>query len=91
MLTSDVQILKLVEKLKELGRIRYDTDFCAEVGISKQHFYNIKKQANGEGKQNYHFTLQHAETICRKYGVDGNYIFGLTDQPFKLKPKAVKQ
>lgn len=88
---SDIQILKLVQVLKDTGCIRFDTEFCAAVGISKQHFRNIKKQDASPGKQNYHFTLQHAETICRKYGVDGNYIFGLTDQPFKLKPKAVKQ
>lgn len=86
MFTSDLQILKLIDLLKDLEVIRFDTDFCEEINISKQHLQNIKAQfKNPDRKQNYHFTAEQIQTICQKYHVDANWILGLTTEPFLKK------
>ncbi|MCZ2084788.1 MAG: hypothetical protein LC112_11000 [Flavobacteriales bacterium] len=86
MFTSDLQILKLIDILKDLEVIRFDTNFCDEINISKQHLQNIKSQLkNPERKQNYHFTAEQIELICKIYGVDANWIIGVTDKPFPKK------
>ena len=87
MFPSDIQILKLVQILKELGKIKFEIEFCEAIGMSKQHFQNIKRQLQSqeEKKQNFHFTAQQIGVICKTYGVDANWIHCITDQVFLVK------
>ena len=85
----DLQILKLIEILKDLGMIKYDTDFCDSVSMSKQHLYNIKSQENM--KQSYHFTAAQIQLICKIYNVDANWVYGFSPKPFRQKQTKSKQ
>jgi transcriptional regulator with XRE-family HTH domain len=71
----DVNINKLIEALKAKGTIRFDTDFCEEIGIRKGNLWNIR---NG----NAHFTVDHIHRICEAYGANPAYIFGFSDDMF---------
>lgn len=88
----DLQILKLIEILKDLGEIKFDTDFCTMIGISKQRLRNIKAQKdNPDLKHNYHFTAAQIETICKVFRADPSFIFGYSTKPFRLKQTKSKQ
>lgn len=71
--TPDHQILLLIEILKELGVIKYGTEFCEAIGLRKQNLTKIK---NGDN----HFTPEHIEKIVKKYKVNANWIFGVGDE-----------
>lgn len=91
--TYDLQILKLIEILKGLGEINFDTDFCTAISISKQHLNNIKRQQKQPETpgQNYHFTAAQIQTICDVFGTDANWIYGFTEKPFRPKLTKSKQ
>jgi transcriptional regulator with XRE-family HTH domain len=79
MYKSDVKIFELMQFLKSLGKIQFDKDFCTAIGMPKQSIARIK-----QGKA--HFTAEHIENICRKYGVNANWIFSIDNQIFtKIK------
>jgi hypothetical protein len=78
----DQRILKLIELLKDNGRIRFDTDFCRDIGMKKQNLYNIKTGRN-------YFTPEHIEQIVKAYKVNANWIFGVSEKIFiKTNTKA---
>ena len=87
MFPSDIQILKLVQILKELGKIKFEIEFCESIGMSKQHFQNIKRQLQNqeEKKQNFHFTAQQIGVICKVYGVNANWIYCISEEVFLVK------
>ena len=76
MQTSDKNILKLIDHLKQIQVIRFDVDFCKSIGLLKQNLANIRKGIN-------HFTPVHIENICKVYNVNANFIFGIDYQVFR--------
>lgn len=75
MYTSDKNILRLIELLIFKKQISFTKDFCQEIGVLEQTISKVKKGEN-------HFTVLHIETICKKYNVNANWIFGLDNQIF---------
>lgn len=75
MYQSDIKIFELIDMLKSMGIIRFDTDFCAAIGIPKQSILRIKKGLA-------HFTAKHIENICTVYEVNANWIFGTSNNIF---------
>lgn len=75
MTNTDRQILRLIEILKEKGIIKYGTDFCNAIGMLKQNLHNVKAGRN-------HFTPDHIEKAVKKYKVNANWIFGMSDEIF---------
>lgn len=73
--TSDKRILRLIELLKFQKKIVTLTDFYKEIGIQRQTVYKIK---NGST----HFTVTQIESICKKYKVNANWVFGLESKVF---------
>lgn len=84
MYTSDKRILQFLEICKSIGVIRFETQFCEKIGISKQQFYQIKK-SNEIQKQNAHFTPLHIENLRKNLNANLDYIFGFSDIPFNPK------
>lgn len=77
MTTADKRILRLIELLIFQNKISSIKDFCEEIGILSQTISKIKKGIN-------HFTAHHIETICKKYNVNANWVFGLESKVFNL-------
>lgn len=75
MKTIDERILTLIEVLKTLKLIRFDTEFCESIEIKKQNLHRIKK---GE----VYFTTKHIDKIIKAYKVNANWIFGTSDKIF---------
>lgn len=73
--TSDTQMLLLIDILKTYKTIRFDKEFCDEVGLLKQNLIKIK---NGEK----HFTAGHIEKAIWSFKVNANWIFGVSDKIF---------
>ena len=75
MYTTDKRILRLIELLifqKQLSSIR---DFCGEIKIFEQTITKIK---NGTA----HFTVLQIESICKKFNVNANWIYGIENNVF---------
>lgn len=77
MCTSDKNILKLIDLLIFQKQISSTKDFCQDVGILEQTVSKIKKGIN-------HFTVIQIETICKKYNVNANWIFGVQKNIFNV-------
>lgn len=75
MYQSDIRILDLIERLKSLGLIRFDNDFCDSIGLHKQNLVSIRKGVA-------HFTPRHIENICKVFKINANWIFGIENQLF---------
>lgn len=84
MYTSDKRILEFLEICKSKGIIRFETDFCEKIGISKQQLYQIKKSDEIK-KQNSHFTPLHIENLRKNLNANLDYIFGFSEIPFISK------
>lgn len=84
MYTSDKRILQFLEICKSKGIIRFETDFCEKIGISKQQLYQIKNSEKIE-KQNAHFTPLHIENLRKNLDANLDFIFGFSDNPFNSK------
>lgn len=69
---SDNRMLELSEYLKEEGVIKFDSEFCKGIGLLKQNLIRIKKGTA-------HFTPEHIANACINYGIDANWILGVTD------------
>lgn len=75
----DERILQVLEFLKDSGEIRFNTQFCEVVGLSRAHLNLIKTGKN-------HFTPKHIKKVVEKYGVNANWLFGGSEKMF-LKEK----
>lgn len=85
MTTPDHQILQLMEILKARGEIRSNSEFCETIGLLRQNLTRIKS-----GKA--HFTPEHIERAVKKYKVNANWIFGVSDKVFneiKIKKSVI--
>lgn len=83
MYQSDTKIFELIEILKSLGIIRFDTDFCRDIEIPKQSLARIKNEFA-------HFTAEHIRKICEVYKVNANWIFGIENNIFKTFKTSTK-
>lgn len=73
----------LIPKLKEIGMIDYDTDFCSNIGLLKQNLTNIKNNKMS-------FNLKHVYNIVKAYNVNPNWILGFENNIFKKRTPVVK-
>lgn len=74
-------MLELYEILRRTGQVKTQTDFCEPVGILRQNFYQIQNPDVSGRIQ--HFTPEHIQAACKRWKVDANWIFGLSNEPFK--------
>ncbi|UAB85722.1 hypothetical protein INR75_06830 [Zunongwangia sp. SCSIO 43204] len=72
---ADKKMIELIDILKASGKIRFQSEFCRAVDILPQVLNNVKNSTN-------HFTPVHIENACKKYNINANWIFGLTDEIF---------
>jgi hypothetical protein len=66
----------LMPKLKEIGMIEFDTNFCDNIGLLKQNLNNIKNNKMS-------FNLKHVYNISKVYNVNTNWILGFENNMFK--------
>ena len=78
MYKSDIHILRLIDYLKFEKKVSSTSDFCSEIKMQKQNISKIKKGTS-------HFTVQNIETICKKYNVNANWVFGIDSKVFNHK------
>jgi hypothetical protein len=69
----DKQIIKAIEMLKERGDIEYTKEFCDDIKMDKQTLNNVLIGRS-------HFRPLHIKAMCKTYGINANWIFGLSDQ-----------
>lgn len=74
---TDKRILRLIDLLIFQNKVNREVDFCREIGILPQTVSKIRKGIT-------HFTVSHIETICHKYNVNANWIFGLEKKVFNM-------
>jgi hypothetical protein len=79
----DHKIFKLIEILKANGTIRFDVQFCKEIGLLRQNLYRIKQGLA-------HFTPEHISEICINFNVNANWILTNDDQIFNINPSNQK-
>lgn len=85
MYTSDKNIIHLIDLLIFKKQIKSTKKFCQDVAILEQTVSKIKTGKN-------HFTVIQIETICKKYSVNANWIFGIEKNIFNIpKPKKIKE
>lgn len=82
MKTPNERILRLIDLLKFQKNIKTLNQFCDEVGVIRQTISKIRSNDAS-------FTVAHIETICKKYKVNANWIFGLEPNVF-LTPDSIK-
>jgi len=71
----DLRILRLIDLLIFQKEVDYVKEFCQTIEMQDQTISKIKKGTA-------HFTVQHIETMCKKYNVNANWIFGLEYKVF---------
>lgn len=71
----DQRIFLVIDLLKDSGQIKFYADFYRPIEISKTHFSMIKT-----GKA--HFTVAHIEKIIKVFGVNANWIYGVSTAMF---------
>jgi transcriptional regulator with XRE-family HTH domain len=75
MQATDERILRLIDLLIFQKKITYTKDFCQEINVLEQTISKIKKGTS-------HFTVEHIQSICKKYNVNANWIFGMEKNVF---------
>jgi hypothetical protein len=71
-------IEQLIPVLVSVHSVEFESDFCKDIGLLKQNLQRIK---NGIA----HFTPKHIQSICEKYNINSNWIFGLETNVYRLK------
>lgn len=89
MFTSDKKILELAAILKSTAAVDSDKEFCEIIEIDPGNFAKIKKSENYP-QQNYHFTSKHIENVCKKLGINANWIFDLSTEMYN-KSRSLKK
>lgn len=72
----DQQMLLLIIQLKEAGTIRFNQEFCDELGIPKTYLDQVRNRGRS-------FTAEHIAAACRAYNVNANWILGIEDAVFR--------
>lgn len=82
MLITDKRALAVLSLIKSKGIIRFETEFCAEIGLLKQNLQKIKNPKKYPSESN-SFTAEQLYKIGEAYDVNMNYLFGFSDEPFR--------
>ena len=80
---TDIKIFELIDMLKFVKAIKYDSKFCESIGLLKQNLILIK-----QGKK--HFTINHIKNVCEVYNVNSNWIFNIETNVYRVKPLTFK-
>lgn len=75
MYESDKRILRLIDLLIFEKKITSTADFCSQIEMLNQTVSKIKAGKN-------HFTVLQIETICKKFNVNANWLFGFESKVF---------
>lgn len=78
--TTNVRMLAFRDILKQTNRIRFYNEFDDKLGILKSNLSKIRN-----GKDGIHFTVDHIKTAVKDFGANANYLFGVSDEPFRKK------
>lgn len=78
----DERILRLIELLLFQKQISYTKDFCQDIDMLEQTISKIKKGTA-------HFTVEQIGSICKKYNVNANWIFGIEKKVFNT-PQSIE-
>lgn len=70
--------MRLIELLKFQNKITTAKSFCEVIEMQPG---TLSKIANGKN----HFTVEQIETICKKYNVNANFIYGFEEVVFRDK------
>ncbi|MGV3698285.1 hypothetical protein [Flavobacterium sp.] len=76
MLEVNDKVFELMEALKTMGLIEFDSDFCAAIGLQKQNLTPIKNKKK-------FFTIKHISMMSKVYNANPNWIFGLEKNMFR--------
>jgi DNA-binding Xre family transcriptional regulator len=71
----DKKILELIGFMIYHKYVPSIKKFCAEIEMPEQTISKIKKGTA-------HFTVLQIESICKRFGVNANWIFGIEDEIF---------
>lgn len=72
----DIKILEVLEALKANSTIRFDQDFCDNVGVLKQTLYRVKKGLA-------HFTPEQMQNLCKVYNINANWILSIEKNMYR--------
>ncbi len=86
MYTSDIQILKLPDILKQDGLISGPGEFYEKTGITPSHFSNVKNQKN-YGRA-FHFSPAQIEDVCKAFKINFNWVFDASKEVYQNTKKA---
>ncbi|HFK5521055.1 TPA: hypothetical protein ACG0AP_003488 [Elizabethkingia anophelis] len=64
--------------LKQTGRIKLYNEFDDKLGIVRSTISKIRN-----GGYDVHFTVDHIKTAVKDFGANANYLFGVSDKPFR--------
>ncbi|WP_313214151.1 hypothetical protein [Soonwooa sp.] len=82
MLITDKRALAFLSLIKSKGIIRFETEFCAEIGLLKQNLQKIKNPKKYPSESN-SFTAEQLFKIAKAYNADMNYLYGFSEDPFR--------
>ncbi len=78
--TTNVRMLAFRDILKQTGRIKLYNEFDDKLGIVRSYLSKIRT-----GKYDKHFTVEHINIAVNHFGANANYLFGVSDEPFRKK------
>jgi hypothetical protein len=81
---TDSRMLKLIELLKDTGKIETRQEFLDAIDVPKQNIYNIKIM-----KQS--FTTKQIGAACDLYNINVNWIFGLEKEIYRVNKNVNKK
>lgn len=76
--TPEERIIEFVDHLKASGKIRFKKEFYEATGIRRQYFREVSIGNN-------RFTSTHISTICQKYMINANWIFGVETNMYRTE------
>jgi hypothetical protein len=82
MLESDKNILKVIDFLKDSGKISFKTEAYEVINISRQNLWKIKNP-DKLPKQKHHFTAEQIIIFCKHFNINANYIFGFESNVYR--------
>lgn len=76
--TIDQRILTFRDILRQTGRIKLYNEFDDKLGIVRSTISKIRT-----GGYDVHFTVDHIDIAVKSFGANANYLFGVSDEPFR--------
>ncbi|MCT3693443.1 hypothetical protein HZQ92_17895 [Elizabethkingia anophelis] len=76
--TTNARMLAFRDILKQTGRIKLYNEFDDKLGIVRSTMSKIRT-----GGYDVHFTVEHIDIAVKSFGANANYLFGVSDKPFR--------